>query len=129
MYTFIIYLSFQFLFLFVLIYLNHAKWNLKFSNLKIAGLCSLLFYLSIIIFVIFTTYYLRNQLDSFDLDGNGFFTSEERNPSQQLAMKNVSHATARNLAPITGIVFSFIYFILICPIIYIINKRFFRTNL
>lgn len=59
--------------------------------------------------VYFTNAYLRAELDAFDLDGNGFFTSEERNEAQREAMIKVTSDTGRAFAPITGAIFAFGY--------------------
>ena len=59
--------------------------------------------------VYFTNAYLRAELDAFDLDGNGFFNSEERNEAQREAMIKVTSDTGRAFAPITGAIFAFGY--------------------
>lgn len=48
------------------------------------------------IFSIFLTIYLN----SFDLDGDGFFSGDEITPEQQQAMQRVSNDTGRALAPL-----------------------------
>ena len=59
--------------------------------------------------VYFTDAYLQAKLDVFDLDGNGFFTSDERSEAQQQAMMKVTSDTGRSFAPVTGAIFAFGY--------------------
>lgn len=125
----ILFLTFQIFILMILIYLNRIKWNLKFSNVKIAGILAFLFYLSIIVVVIITNYHLKNKLESFDINHDGFFTNEEINTEQQLAMKDVISDVGRNFAPFIGILYSLVYFIIIFPIIALINKILFNKRL
>ena len=85
----------------------------KYSILKQATICSFLFYLSILVLAFGTSIYLKNQLDQYDLDKNGFFTREEQTEAQQKAMREVTSDLGRNLAPILGIFYSGIYFLFI----------------
>jgi len=129
MHNLILFLGFQTSFLIALVYLNKIKWNGKFSNVKIAGILAFLFYLSIIVVVIFTNYHLKNKLESFDINHDGFFTNEEINTEQKLAMKDVISDVGRNFAPFIGILYSLVYFIIILPIIALINKTLFNKRL
>lgn len=96
----------------VLIVIRYYYKN-KFSLASQAAICSFLFYISIIVLVFGTNIYLKYQLQSFDLDKDGFFSIEEQTQEQQKIMREVISDTGRNFAPIIGIIFSGIYFVLI----------------
>lgn len=85
----------------------------KFNILKQATICSFIFYLSIITMAIGTKLYLEHQLEGFDLDKDGFFSVEEQTKEQQKVMREVISDVGRNLAPIIGILYSGIYFIIV----------------
>ncbi|MBP9794151.1 MAG: hypothetical protein KBC56_09150 [Flavobacterium sp.] len=85
----------------------------KFSILKQATICSFIFYFSIITMAIGTKLYLEHQLEGFDLDKDGFFSVEEQTKEQQKVMREVISDVGRNLAPIIGILYSGIYFIIV----------------
>ena len=65
----------------------------------------------ILILVLTKTYdlYLESVLHSYDLDNDGFFSIDEQTVQQQAALKKVTSDTARNLIPITGVLYSIIY--------------------
>ncbi len=69
-------------------------------------------FLCVYLFLLVTVVYLSNhykfELQKFDLDGNGLFTSNERSPEQEKAMLKVTNDTARNFSFITGFVYAFI---------------------
>ena len=69
----------------------------------------ILVWLLIIFMAEFFHYQKTIYLNSFDLDGDGFFSGDEITPEQQQAMQRVANDTGRALAPITGTIFSFIY--------------------
>lgn len=58
----------------------------------------------------------ERKLSKYDINGDGFFSKDERNPEQEEAMRNVTSDTGRSLAPFTlipasiiaGIAFYFI---------------------
>lgn len=85
----------------------------KFNILKQATICSFIFYFSIITMAIGTKLYLEHQLEGFDLDKDGFFSVEEQTKEQQKVMREVISDVGRNLAPIIGILYSGIYFIIV----------------
>jgi hypothetical protein len=53
--------------------------------------------------------YLEYKLDSFDLNGDGFFTEEENTAEKEKYMFLVINDTGRTFAPFTGLIFSFLY--------------------
>jgi len=61
-------------------------------------------YVLLISSVQLTEIHLENELNQFDLDGNGLFSGEEITPEMSEAMKAVTHDTGRTFAPITGLV-------------------------
>jgi len=69
-------------------------------------------FLSTYSFLLISVIYLNNyyywNLQSFDLDKNGFFSTIERTPEQLKAMTLVASDTARNFAFITGLIYAFI---------------------
>jgi hypothetical protein len=72
---------------------------------------------------------LKNELDSFDLNSDNNFSVEERTLDQQEAMKAVISDTGRNFAPISGIIYSLIYFtIIIIPLSTFNNRKNKSTN-
>ena len=75
-----------------------------------------------------THYILKNELNSFDLNGDGFFTNEEITTEQQIAMRRVIADTGRNLAPIIGILYSLIYYVIIFFSLWIIKEIFQKLN-
>lgn len=75
-----------------------------------------------------THYILKNELNSFDLNGDGFFTKEEIKSEQQIAMRRVIADTGRNLAPIIGILYSLIYYVVIFFSLWITKKIFRKLN-
>ena len=56
--------------------------------------------------------YLEIKLASFDLDGDEIFSEKERTPEQQGYMRLVTWDTGRTFAPITGLIFAFLYSVL-----------------
>lgn len=109
----IAFLTFEFLIVLLLVYWNRTYWNYRVSNVKIALIASLFFYVSLLIMVYIINYTLKNELHSFDLNKDSNFSAEERTPEQAKAMKAVVSDTGRNLAPSIGILYSLIYFIII----------------
>ena len=79
-----------------------ASWQIFFIGIVVV-------WLLVQIGVYFTDAYLQAKLDVFDLDGNGFFTSDERSEAQHQAMMRVTSDTGRAFAPITGAIFAFGY--------------------
>lgn len=63
---------------------------------------------------------MQNNLDSFDLNKDGFFSGNEITDAQEKALESVSSDTGLTFAPITGILYSLIYF----SILYISLKIF-----
>ena len=75
----IIFLFIQIIFVKILTDINKRKWNLKLNNGTIAVISGLVFYFSIIIIIIGTKYSLKSELNSFDLNNDGFFSVNEIN--------------------------------------------------
>jgi len=100
-----------------------VKFKKNYSNTKIALVATALFYISIIVIAFVTTYTLKSHLDSFDLNNDGFFSEDEKNPEQRKALKAVSSDNGRNLAPFTGIIFSILYFIMVKIILSIFRRN------
>lgn len=61
-------------------------------------------------------------MDSYDLNGDGTFSIEEQTVVQQQSMTALITDVGRNLAPIVGIIYSAIYFIIIIIPLSIFNK-------
>lgn len=116
------FLTFEFLIVFLLTYLNRKYFNYKFSNFQIALIAAFFFYASIIMLVLITNHNLKSDLDAFDLNKDGNFSIEERTAEQQQAMQAVISDTGRNFAPIIGIIYSLIYFIIIIIPLSIFNR-------
>ncbi|PWA05750.1 hypothetical protein DB891_16655 [Flavobacterium laiguense] len=116
----IIFLFIQLTFILWLLYFYKSRSKIKLSNSRIAFYSSVFFYFSIIVLVIITKISLRNNLDSFDLNEDGFFSGNEITDDQRKALENVSSDTGPTFAPIIGILYSLIYF----SILYISLKIF-----
>ena len=117
------FLTFEFLFVFLLAYWNRKYYNNRLNNFAIAFFSTLFFYVSIIGMVIIIRYLTKRELESFDLDGNGFIDREEVTPESVEASNKAVHDTGLSMAPFTGIFFSIIYFILIIIPLAIFNRR------
>ncbi len=63
------------------------------------------------VFWINRTYW--EELQAFDLNGDGSFSGAERTPEQNKAMSKVVNDTGGALAPITGGILCFVYFIVL----------------
>ncbi len=63
-------------------------------------------YILIIAYVILYDIYLQNNLNSFDIDKNGFFSGSEITIEQKKAMQKLSSDTGRNFSFITGLFYS-----------------------
>jgi hypothetical protein len=117
------FLAFEFLFVFLLAYWNRKYYNNRLNNFAIAFFSTLFFYVSIIGMVIIIKFLTKRELESFDLDGNGFIDNEEITPASRQAVENASHDTGLAMAPFIGIFYSIIYFILIIIPLAIFNRR------
>lgn len=124
----LLFLSLQLFIVLSLVYANRKYFNSKLTSNRIAIISAFLFYISIIITTVATHYILKNELNSFDLNGDGFFTKEEIKSEQQIAMRRVIADTGRNLAPIIGILYSLIYYVVIFFSLWITKKIFRKLN-
>ena len=79
-------------------------------------------YILIIAYVILYDIYLQNNLNSFDIDNNGFFSGSEITIEQKKAMQKLSSDTGRNFSFITGLFYSAILSGLIYKLIGITKK-------
>ena len=80
------------------------------KNLLLALMQIFVFYVSILVYVSIYDYQLEKELYSFDLNGDGYFSGSEITPEQEEAMIKFVGDTGRTFAPITGAIFSFMYF-------------------
>lgn len=87
------------------------------SNLRLALINFVIIYLLIIISVCVYDIYLKYKVSTFDLDGDGFFTSEEWTPEYAKYSSRLVNDVGRNFAPITGFVFSFLHSIIFLVIL------------
>lgn len=108
--------------LFFLLVRLRIKSENKVSIFKLALIPSILFYLLIIVFVIYLKIKHKSELDVFDLNNDGFFSKNEINTKQRLAMKNVISDTRITFAPIIGLLYTLIFYILLLPILFLIEK-------
>ena len=79
-------------------------------------------YILIIAYVILYDIYLQNNLNSFDIDNNGFFSGSEITIEQKKAMQKLSSDTGRNFSFIIGLFYSAILSGLIYKLIGITKK-------
>jgi len=93
----------------VMVYKHQFSQKSRLASWQIFLIGTFLVWLLIQIGVYFTDAYLQAQLDVFDLDDNGSFSSDERSEAQQQAMMRVTSDTGRALAPVTGAIFAFGY--------------------
>lgn len=77
----------------------------KLSFLTVNFVCV---YLLILVYAGLAEIFYDIQLDKYDLDGDGFFSEVEQTSEQVLAMGHVVNDTARNFAPIFGLVVAFL---------------------
>ena len=90
-----------------------------------AALSALFVYVFLVLGAVYVDFKLEADLAEFDLNGDGFFSGAEITPEQQQAMLLVVADTGRTFAPITGVVFSLIYFLslwLLVSMIALANK-------
>ena len=79
-------------------------------------------YILIIAYVILYDIYLQNNLNSFDIDNNGFVSGSEKKKEQKKAMQKLSSDTGRNFSFIIGLFYSAILSGLIYKLIGITKK-------
>lgn len=75
------------------------------------------FYLLIVGRALYLDIHLQSDLNQYDLNNDGFFSGEEINEKQIIAMNKVSSDTSRNFSFITALIFSS----LLSIIIYVIS--------
>lgn len=115
--------------LFILTFVLKSKGKITVGKKKLllALMQIFVFYVSVLIEVSIYDYQLEKQLYSFDLNGDGVFSGSEITPEQEEAMIKFIGDTGRTFAPITGAIFSFMYFpfalLIECLIDFIIKRR------
>lgn len=115
--------------LFILTFVLKSKGKISVGKKKLllALMQIFVFYVSVLVEVSIYDYQLEKQLYSFDLNGDGVFSGSEITPEQEEAMIKFIGDTGRTFAPITGAIFSFMYFpfalVIECLIDFIIKKR------
>jgi hypothetical protein len=117
------FLAFELTFVFLLAFWNRKYYNHRLNNFAIAFFSTLFFYVSIIGLVIIIRYVTKKELESFDLDGNGFIDRDEVTPASVEASNKAVHDTGLTMAPFIGIIYSIIYFILIVIPLALFNRR------
>jgi len=95
---------------------------------KLAGISFVVLYLFIVGSAQLADHQLKKELDSYDLDGDGSFSSIEFTPEAEEAMNRYTHDTGRIFAPITGFIFSSIYVIIVFGTIKLFNKYVFKRT-
>ena len=115
--------------LFILTFVLKSKGKITVGKKKLllALMQIFVFYVSVLVEVSIYDYQLEKQLYSFDLNGDGVFSGSEITPEQEEAMIKFIGDTGRTFAPITGAIFSFMYFpfalVIECLIDFIIKRR------
>ena len=115
--------------LFILTFVLKSKGKITVGKKKLllALMQIFVFYVSVLVEVSIYDYQLEKQLYSFDLNGDGVFSGSELTPEQEEAMIKFIGDTGRTFAPITGAIFSFMYFpfalLIECLIDFIIKRR------
>ena len=115
--------------LFILTFVLKSKGKITVGKKKLllALMQIFVFYVSVLVEVSIYDYQLEKQLYSFDLNGDGVFSDSEITPEQEEAMIKFIGDTGRTFAPITGAIFSFMYFpfalLIECLIDFIIKRR------
>lgn len=89
---------------------------------KLAGISFVVLYLFIVGSAQLSDYQLKKELDSFDLDGDGIFSSVEFTPEAEDAMNRYTQDTGRTFAPIAGFIFSSVYVSLVFGFIGLFKK-------
>ena len=93
----------------------------KIKPIYLALLASIIVYILIISYTFYIDYKFDVELNSFDLNKDGVFSGKEITIKQVKAFNNVINDTARNLAPLTGMIFSMAYFLSIFIIMSVLN--------
>ena len=115
--------------LFILTFVLKSKGKITVGKKKLllALMQIFVFYVSVLVEVSIYDYQLEEQLYSFDLNGDGVFSGSEITPEQEEAMIKFIGDTGRTFAPITGVIFSFMYFpfalLIECLIDFTIKRR------
>lgn len=87
---------------------------------------TLLFFLAFYLFIVgkssyFDLYY-QSKLNAFDVNQDGFFSGNEINAAQQLAMTNLINDTPRNFSFIVGLIYSFVFSVILFVFLTLFKK-------
>lgn len=92
------------------------------GNFKLALISLFILYAFIVGSVRLSGYQIEQELNTFDLDGDGSFSSNEMTPEAKEAMDRFAHDTGRALAPITGFIFSFLFVATFYSVVHVVGK-------
>ncbi len=106
----------------LVLYLSGTKFLPVKSRLKLALISFFVLYGFIVGMAQLQDYLIAQDLYSYDLDGNGSFSSDEMTPEVEEAMRKFTHDTGRTYAPITGFIFSLIYVLIFFTVAELISK-------
>jgi len=82
-----------------------------------ASISAILLYGVIVLSSFVVDWQIQKELSAFDLNNDGVFSGAEITPRQEEAFNRVMRDTGRTFAPITGAVFSIVYFFVVWIII------------
>ena len=100
----------------------------KFTDIKLVLILCFTVFALYVGSAIITGYYLDKKLNSFDLNGDGFFSGEEITPEQISTMQAWTNDLGRNLAPFVAGTFFVINFIVLIVFTKITDALVFRKN-
>lgn len=103
----------------------HKKWL---NPLRIALISSISLYLILMALVFGYEFYLKYELQKFDLNEDGFFSGPELTEAQSDTMRKITNDTGRTFAPVTGGILVCLYFSLIWLTGIILRKFVDRRN-
>ena len=81
-----------------------AVWRDSLPMLRLFAVSSILIWMIHVAGALWLDSHLKRELETFDLDGDGFFSGAEVSPAQQEALLRVTSDTGRTFSPITGAV-------------------------
>ena len=105
------------------IILNRNKFINKTSKIFFIALTFFVaFYLLIVGTSLYFDIYYQWKLNVFDLNNDGFFSGIEISSEQQSAMNNLINDTPRNFSFIVGLIYSFVFSIILFVFLIILKK-------
>lgn len=93
------------------------------GNFKLALISFFILYAFIVGSARLSGYQIEQELHTFDLDGDGSFSSNEMTPEAKAALDRFAHDTGRAFAPITGFIFSFLYVAIFYSVVQVVGKH------